>query len=117
MDLVTFTYSLSMIPDWFAAIEHAKSLLSPRGLITVVDFYVSRKYPAEGLIRHNWLVRTLWPAWFANDSVNLSMDIMPFLRHNFNTDVLLEKMGPAPIVTFLKYPYYIFVGSKKPVKA
>lgn len=116
VDLLTFTYSLSMIPDWFAAVDHAKTLLSNKGLLTVVDFYVSRKYPAEGLVRHNWFVRTLWPAWFANDSVNLSVDIMPYLRHHFHTDVLHEKMGPAPIVTFLKYPYYIFVGTKKAAK-
>jgi S-adenosylmethionine-diacylgycerolhomoserine-N-methlytransferase len=115
-DLVTFTYSLSMIPDWFAAIEHANSLLSVRGLITIVDFYVSRKYPANGMVRHGWATRTLWPAWFANDNVNLSMDILPFLRNKFHQDVLHERMGSAPIVSFLKFPYYTFVGSKKPAK-
>jgi len=112
-DLVTFTYSLSMIPDWFAAIEHAQTLLSAKGLLTIVDFYVSRKYPAEGMVRHNWATRTLWPAWFANDNVNLSMDILPFLRFKFHQDVLLERMGTAPIVSFLKFPYYTFVGTKK----
>lgn len=112
-DLVTFTYSLSMIPDWFAAIDHATTLLSPRGLLTVVDFYVSRKYPADGMVRHNWFTRTLWPAWFANDNVNLSMDILPFLRYKLQQYVLLERMGPAPIVSFLTYPYYIFVGTRK----
>lgn len=115
-DLVTFTYSLSMIPDWFAAVEHAQRLLSPRGLLTVVDFYVSRKYPVDGMVRHNWFSRTLWPAWFANDNVNLSMDILPFLRYKFQQKQLHEHTGPAPIVSFLTYPYYIFVGSKKPSK-
>ena len=115
-DLVTFTYSLSMIPDWFAAIEHAHQLLSPRGLLTVVDFYVSRKYPAEGMVRHGWFTRTFWPAWFANDNVNLSMDILPFLRNKFQQKQLHERMGTAPIVSFLSFPYYIFVGAKKPSK-
>lgn len=105
-----------MIPDWFAAIEHANDLLAPRGLLTIVDFYVSRKYPAEGMTRHSWANRTLWPAWFANDNVNLSMDILPFLRYKFRQDVLLERMGTAPIVSFLKFPYYVFVGSKKAPK-
>ena len=111
--LVTFTYSLSMIPDWFAAVEHANTLLSSRGIITVVDFYVARKYPAEGMASQSWATRTLWPLWFANDNVNLSMDILPFLRYKFRQDVLLERMGSAPLVTFLKTPHYIFVGSKK----
>src|SRR5690606_43869 len=68
-DVVTFSYSLTMIPDWFAAIENAWAMLKPGGLIGVVDFYVSRKHPAEGLTRHGWLTRTFWPAWFANDNV------------------------------------------------
>ena len=55
-DVVTFSYSLTMIPDWFAAIENAFAMLKPGGLIGVVDFYVGRKYPAEGLKKHGWLV-------------------------------------------------------------
>lgn len=115
-DLVTFTYSLSMIPDWFAAIDHASTLLSQKGLLTIVDFYVSRKYPSEGMTRHGWLMRSFWPLWFANDNVNLSMDILPYLRYKFHQDVLLERTGPAPYVSFLHYPYYTFVGSKKAIK-
>jgi len=47
IDLITFSYSLTMIPDWFLAVEHAKSLLKPKtGLIGVVDFYITRKYPS-----------------------------------------------------------------------
>ena len=46
VDVVTFSYSLTMIPDWFAALEHAWRLLKPGGRIGVVDFYVSRKYAA-----------------------------------------------------------------------
>ena len=52
VDVVTFSYSLTMIPDWFAAIENALRMLRPGGQIGVVDFYVSRKYPAQPL--HLW---------------------------------------------------------------
>ncbi len=48
-DVVTFSYSLTMIPDWFRAIDHAYEILKPGGLIGVVDFYVSRKYPRPGV--------------------------------------------------------------------
>ena len=56
-DVVTFSYSLTMIPDWFAAIENALKILKPGGLIAVVDFYVARKYPAEGHAKHGWFTR------------------------------------------------------------
>src|SRR3954463_4846190 len=42
-DVITFSYSLTMIPDWFAALERARQLLKPGGILGVVDFYVSRK--------------------------------------------------------------------------
>ncbi len=32
-DVVTFSYSLTMIPDWFAAIENARRILKPGGRI------------------------------------------------------------------------------------
>jgi len=41
VDVVTFSYSLTMIPDWFAALEQAWRLLRPGGLIGVVDFFVA----------------------------------------------------------------------------
>ncbi len=80
-DVVTFSYSLTMIPDWFAAIENAYQMLRPGGLIGVADFYVSRKYPAVGLKRHRWFTRTIWPPWFSTDNVFPSPDHLPFLRY------------------------------------
>jgi len=47
-DVITFSYSLTMIPDWFAAIEQAWHLLRPGGTIGIVDFYVARKHPEAG---------------------------------------------------------------------
>ena len=47
-DVVTFSYSLTMVPDWFAAIDNAQAMLRPGGQIGVTDFFVARKYPAEG---------------------------------------------------------------------
>lgn len=37
-DVVTFSYSLTMIPDWFAAIDNAIRILKPGGRLGVVDF-------------------------------------------------------------------------------
>ena len=55
VDVVTFSYSLTMIPNWFTALEHAYAALKPGGVVGVVDFYISRKWPAAGMHRHsNW---------------------------------------------------------------
>ncbi len=116
-DVVTFSYSLTMIPDWFAAIENAGRMLKPGGLIGVVDFYVGRKYPAEGLKRHKWLSRTIWPPWFSTDNVFPSPDHLPFLRHHFEQVQLREDRFRLPYVPFLKTPYYAFVGRKREIAA
>lgn len=115
-DLVTFSYSLTMIPDWFAAIDQAYRILRPGGLIGAVDFYVSRKYPEETLARHGWFTRSFWPVWFANDNVNLSADHVPYLHRRFRSWVFWEGRGSVPYLPFLKVPYYGFVG-KKPDEA
>ena len=58
-DVITFSYSLTMIPDWFAALENAARLLKPGGTLGVVDFFIARKFPAEGFRRHGWWTRTV----------------------------------------------------------
>lgn len=117
VDALTFSYSLTMIPDWFRALERAYELLKPGGTIGVVDFYVSRKWPAEGMRRHGSLTRWFWPAWFGCDNVFLSPDHLPWLRGRFETVKLEERAGRVPYMLGLKAPYYIFVGRKGPTTA
>ena len=114
MDLVTFSYSLTMIPDWFAAMDNANALLASDGTLGVVDFYVARKHPEAGLHANGWLQRTFWPAWFANDNVFLSADHVPYLRRIFPSHTLLERLAKVPYVGLVmpNVPYYIFVGSR-----
>lgn len=113
VDVVTFSYSLTMIPDWFAAIQNALAMLKPGGMIGVVDFYVSRKYPQDGLKRHRWFTRTFWPAWFASDNVFLSSDHVPFLHRHFDPIVFEERRAKVPYIPFIRVPYYTFVGRKR----
>ncbi|MGL4593712.1 MAG: class I SAM-dependent methyltransferase [Thermoguttaceae bacterium] len=114
VDAVTFSYSLTMIPDWFAAIDHAYKILRPGGRIGVVDFYVSRKYPAEGHNRHSWTKRVFWPHWFATDNVFPSPDHVPYLHRKFQPLNFEEHTARIPWFPnpFFKMPYYIFVGRK-----
>ena len=78
-DLITMSYSLSMIPDYYNVVDSITSLLAPSGLIGVVDFYVQsivetagRNYMGGSFNRHvNWLSRVIWRSWFDCDRVGL----------------------------------------------
>jgi S-adenosylmethionine-diacylgycerolhomoserine-N-methlytransferase len=113
VDAITFSYSLTMIPDWFRALERALHLLKPGGTIGVVDFYVSRKWPAPGLRRHSGFQRFFWPTWFGFDNVFPSRDHLPWLQSHFQTVRLEERLGRVPYLLGLKAPHYIFVGRKE----
>ena len=55
-DRIVLSYSLSMIPDWQGALDHAASLLAPGGTLHVVDFgdLAGLPRPLAGLLRA-WL--------------------------------------------------------------
>lgn len=112
-DVVTFSYSLTMIPDWFAAIDQAYRILKPGGRIGVVDFYVSRKYAEAPHVRHPWLVRSFWPVWFSMDNVHPSADHVPYLHRRFAVEQFEEHMGRVPYIIWPRMPYYQFVGRKE----
>lgn len=118
IDLITFSYSLTMIPNWFDAIDHAVKLLEPNGLLGVVDFYVSRKYATEGSeARHSYVQRSLWPYYFSHDDVNLSPDHLPYLLSKLQSLELSESAAGLPYLGLLlpPVPYYVFVGSPRPL--
>jgi S-adenosylmethionine-diacylgycerolhomoserine-N-methlytransferase len=112
VDVVTFSYSLTMIPDWYKAIDRAQAFLKPGGLIGVVDFYVSRKWPPPGLRKHSRFQRFFWPLMFSYDNVFLSPDHLPYLQGRFKTVRLDERLGKMPYLFGLQVPYYIFLGRK-----
>jgi S-adenosylmethionine-diacylgycerolhomoserine-N-methlytransferase len=112
-DIVTFSYSLTMIPDWFAAIDNALRILKPGGKIGVIDFYVSRKFAAEGLKRHSWSTRNFWPVWFSSDNVFPSADHIPYLSSRFETVSLQEHVAKVPYLPLMRTPYYQFIGTKR----
>lgn len=113
VDVVTFSYSLTMIPDWFAAIDNALAMLKPGGLIGIVDFYVSRKHPADGLKRHRWFTRNFWPMWFSNDNVFPTADHVPYLHKHFAPMHFEEHFAKVPYLPLIRTPYYTFVGRKR----
>lgn len=109
-DVITFSYSLTMIPDWYLALENARRLLKPNGWIGVVDFYVSRKHPLAGHCRHGWSTRTFWPTWFANDNVFPNPDHVPYLHQHFTPVHFEECRSRIRFFPLLTTPYYQFIG-------
>ncbi|PKP89120.1 MAG: SAM-dependent methyltransferase [Alphaproteobacteria bacterium HGW-Alphaproteobacteria-16] len=57
-DRIVLSYSLSMIPDWQGALDHAASLLAPGGALHVVDFgdLAGVPRPLAGVLRA-WLAK------------------------------------------------------------
>ncbi len=111
-DCVFFSYSLTMIDDWRAAIGNAMSMLKPGGSLGVVDFYVSGAKPPPGFVRHAAWQRWLWRRWFAHDGVRLSPEHLQSLRDLMPDHVCFERQGPLPYVPGLCVPYYLFIGRK-----
>lgn len=109
--IITCSYSLSMIPDWFAAIDNAINNLAPGGQFAVVDFYRSRKHPDTGLRKHGYLRRHFWSWWFSHDGVHLRDDLVPYLRHRLTDCQITETLARVPYVPG-KVPVVRLIGRK-----
>lgn len=112
VDCVYFSYSLTMIPDWSAAIDNALAMLKPGGCLGVVDFYVSQAAPSAGLKRHGALGRWFWPRWFGHDGVRLNPAHLERLRERLPDHRLQECAAPVPYLPGLRVPHYRFIGNK-----
>lgn len=109
-DAVYFSYALTMIPDWRAALDNALAMLKPGGVLGVVDFYVSAPRPDVGLARHTAFTRFFWPRWFAHDGVRPNPEHLRALRERLPMHQLHEATAPVPYLPLLRVPYYRFVG-------
>lgn len=101
-----------MIPNWFDAVDNALVMLKPGGVIGVVDFYVSRKYPPFGQRRHSLFDRVFWPLWFGHDGVRPNADHLPYLSTKTNPISISEEKARIPYLMGLRCPYYRFIGAK-----
>ncbi|EKX42471.1 hypothetical protein GUITHDRAFT_111444 [Guillardia theta CCMP2712] len=105
-DLVTFSYSLVMIPDWKGAIANALRLLRPGGRLCVCDFTV---LPQKG----QWTVtQEMWKRIFARDHVHLSDEHLKYLKSVTEPEKEDCGFGSFPYVPLLKAGWYWYVGKK-----
>ena len=78
-DTITFSYSLSMIPEWEKALESAKSLMSNEGRVLVADFDT---YTEEGKSMKDMMINT----WYKQDGVRIEAR---------TRDVITNKIFPS----------------------
>ena len=112
VDCVYFSYALTMIPDWQAAIANAVAMLKPGGVLGVVDFYVSPPRVEAGFAQHGALTRAFWPAWFRHDGVRVSALHFPALRRMLPDHAFVESRAAVPYLPVGRVPFYLFVGRK-----
>ncbi|KAF2016249.1 hypothetical protein BU24DRAFT_462429 [Aaosphaeria arxii CBS 175.79] len=117
-ELVTMSYALSMIPEFYPVIDSISSLVSPNGIIGVVDFYVqnqidyqSRNYTGGVIDRHcMWISRVFWRTWFEIDRVNLEPARRDYLEYRFGTVLSVNARNS---MFGVHIPYYIWIGCSK----
>ncbi|EST06244.1 Methyltransferase domain protein [Kalmanozyma brasiliensis GHG001] len=120
VDLFTCSYSISMIPPFYAVLDRINDFLDPvTGVFGVVDFYVSGKSAPTskspmigGDTRRQcgWLSRWFWSMWFSLDHIELHPARRDYLEHKFGTIKCYNGRNNFIIPLIVRIPYYIWLG-------
>jgi S-adenosylmethionine-diacylgycerolhomoserine-N-methlytransferase len=109
-DLVLFSFSLSMMSGWRAALDTATRHLAPGGRIAVIDFYTLDAAPPAPLAPVSALDRHFWPRWFRHDGVHLRPDVLPRLLSLGTTELLMQEKSPVPYMMGLEAAWFAWRG-------
>lgn len=104
VDAVVFAYSLTMIPDWQAAIANAIKMLKPGGQLAIVDFTITPE--------QSKLARWFWQRWFAHDGVHLNLEHLPTLSASLPQNRWQLSQSHLPYLPGLRICHYRFIASK-----
>ncbi|KAK4052298.1 hypothetical protein OIO90_004379 [Microbotryomycetes sp. JL221] len=115
LDFVTMSYSLSMMPNMLALVDRIDRFLSPTGLLSVCDFYVSAREKTtlaevigDTASRHcSWLSRLFWLHWFEFDHVDLHPSRRQYLEHTFATIKSFNGRNNFVVPWLVRIPYYV----------
>ncbi|KAJ3078551.1 hypothetical protein HDU99_000524 [Rhizoclosmatium hyalinum] len=110
--LMTMSYSLSMIEQFYPVVDGLVNVLSPNGIFGVADFYVSSKRSADPARQLSWLSRWFWAIWFDADNIYLHPCRRDYLEHKFKTIITLSKKNWGMVPLF-GIPYYVWIGIQK----
>ncbi|KAI9462105.1 hypothetical protein HD554DRAFT_2290137 [Boletus coccyginus] len=121
VNFITLSYSLSMIPNFYALLDRIHYVLSPdTGLFGVVDFYTSGRQPSlhekaiGGTSKEcGWLSRWFWQIWFDFDHVSLSPHRRDYLEYKFGTVKTYNGRNHFIIPFIVRIPYYIWLGRSR----
>jgi S-adenosylmethionine-diacylgycerolhomoserine-N-methlytransferase len=111
-DAAIFSYSLSMMPDWRAALANALSQVKPGGLVGVVDFYTLPPHPPAELRPLSSWSRAFWPRWFGHDGVMLREEILPSLLSLGATLRLEQRTARLPYLPLVRAPWFLWIGRR-----
>ena len=104
-DVVTFSYSLTMIPDWEKALDSALRLLKPGGILAVCDFTVLEDQAAPH--------RAFWTNLFAMDHVHLNAAHHATLQQRTEQLAFETGYGTFPYFVWPRAAYYVYVGRRR----
>lgn len=107
--LVTFSYSLSMIPPFIDAIDNAVSWLAPDGLLAVSDFFVSARYDVP-MRQMTWARRFFWRSVFDIDNIDIGPERRQYLETKLERVWEVNSQGSIPYVPYLRAPFYAWIG-------
>lgn len=99
-DIISFSYSLVMIPKWRKALSKSIKLLNKNGIIAITDFYAEDNTMGK-----------IWKWVFSHDGVYLNDEINKYIENNFKVKrrILDIKDGGFPYIPFLKCKYFIAI--------
>ncbi|WPT16758.1 hypothetical protein PSENEW3_00004766 [Picochlorum sp. SENEW3] len=107
--LVTFSYSLSMIPPFHAAVDRAVSYLDPEdGLLGVCDFFTGAKYDLP-MRQMSWGRRFFWRCIFDTDNIDIGPERRQYLDHSLSRVWEFNDEGSIPYVPYFRAPYYVAI--------
>jgi betaine lipid synthase len=114
VDVVTMSYSLSMIPPYLKVVDRVLEILRPEGLVSVVDFFTSNKDEGgeEPGRQGNLINRLFWKTWFEFDHVDLNPARRDYLEHKFQVVKSLSCRNRMVLPSLISIPYYIYLGEK-----
>ncbi|KAI8617529.1 hypothetical protein BC830DRAFT_1062395 [Chytriomyces sp. MP71] len=109
--LMTMSYSLSMIENFYPIVDGLVNVLSPTGIFGVSDFYVSSKRSSDTTRQLSWLSRWFWSIWFDADNIYLHPCRRDYLEHKFKTVKTLNGKNRS-MFPGVAIPYYIWIGAQ-----
>ncbi|PWN29952.1 hypothetical protein BDZ90DRAFT_228998 [Jaminaea rosea] len=123
IDLFTCSYSISMMPPFYAVLDRIYSYLDPEtGVFGVVDFYVSGKTPPGkqsamigGDVRRECgpISRWFWRQWFSLDHVELHPARRDYLEYKFGTIKCFNGRNNFVIPFIVRIPFYVWIGCSR----